>query len=120
MSPSASSCEYRRKVSSSSARPHGRSRQARAWARKSPKSGRAVSREAGEAYRDRLLALPAFLADGDVTPLDPEDIAAGFRLTGYFLDRHVFGPRGIAMPEARVRLMTAFGGNGKFGGGSAS
>ena len=27
----------------------------------SPKSGRAVSRDAGEAYRDRLLPLPAFL-----------------------------------------------------------
>ena len=28
----------------------------------SPKSGRAVSREAGEPYRERLLPLPAFLA----------------------------------------------------------
>ena len=36
----------------------------------SPKSGRAVSAEAGEPYKDRLLALPAFLRGepaGDVT-----------------------------------------------------
>src|SRR6266481_5399940 len=34
----------------------------------SPKSGRAVSREAGEPWRDKLLALPAFLgADGQRT-----------------------------------------------------
>src|SRR6266478_7015066 len=35
----------------------------------SPKSGRAVSREAGEPWRDKLLALPAFLGgDGQGTP----------------------------------------------------
>src|SRR5215472_15559019 len=31
----------------------------------SPRSGRAVSRVAGEAYRDRLMRLPAFLRDAD-------------------------------------------------------
>src|SRR5882672_15433 len=48
----------------------------------SPKSGRAVSRAAGEAWRDRLLALPAFL--GEEGPENPssEDLAAGFALTG--------------------------------------
>jgi len=29
----------------------------------SPRTGRAVSREGGAAYRDRLLALPAFFSD---------------------------------------------------------
>jgi DNA repair protein RecO (recombination protein O) len=72
----------------------------------SPKSGRAVSRSAGEAYRTRLMALPAFLlepADSRAPPL--EDLAAAFRLTGYFLSRHVFEPRGIETPPARERLM---------------
>lgn len=72
----------------------------------SPKSSRAVSREAGEPWKDKLLALPGFLTGtGDA---DSADIAAGFRLTGHFLSRHVFEPRGLAMPDARetfVRLV---------------
>ena len=66
----------------------------------SPKSGRAVSRAAGEPYKDRMLPLPGFLlAPGRLTA--PGDVAAGFALTGYFLERDVFSARGLAMPEAR-------------------
>lgn len=65
----------------------------------SPKTGRAVSRSAGEPWRDRLLALPAFLRGAAV--IAPDDVRAGFRLTGHFLSRHVFEPRGLAMPDAR-------------------
>ena len=57
-----------------------------------------MSREAGTAYRDRLLALPAFLSAGAAPSLP--DVLDGFRLTGYFLNRHVFEPRGLAMPGA--------------------
>lgn len=69
----------------------------------SPKSGRAVSREAGEPYKTRLLSLPGFL--GEARDSDPRlsDILAGFTLTGFFLDRHVLEPRGLRMPEARGR-----------------
>jgi DNA repair protein RecO (recombination protein O) len=67
----------------------------------SPRTGRAVSREAGEAYRDRLLRLPGFLRGSQAgTPTD-EDVLAGLKLTGYFLLRHVFEPRGISAPESR-------------------
>ena len=59
----------------------------------SPKTGRAVSRSAGEPYRDRLLALPRFLYERQADA-GPEEIIAAFRLTGYFLARHVFEPRG--------------------------
>ncbi|WP_020176315.1 DNA repair protein RecO [Methyloferula stellata] len=67
----------------------------------SPKSGRAVSREAGAPYRDKLLPLPAFLRgeDHDTKP-PPCDIRDGFRLTEYFLMRDLFAPRGLAMPAA--------------------
>ena len=65
----------------------------------SPKSGRAVSRAAGEPWKDRLLPLPGFLR-GE-TDVGPGDVAAGFRLTGFFLARHVFEPRGVPMPDAR-------------------
>ncbi len=75
----------------------------------SPKSGRAVSAEAGEPYKDRLLALPAFLRgrqDGAVTGAGlGDDLRAGFALTGYFLEARVLRPRGLEMPEARGRLL---------------
>jgi DNA repair protein RecO (recombination protein O) len=72
----------------------------------SPKSGRAVSRSAGEPYGDRLLALPHFLLEPPTaTAADPAELAASFRLTGYFLARHVFEPRGLEPPEGRERFI---------------
>lgn len=67
----------------------------------SPKTGRAVSRDAGLAYRDRLLVLPAFLKGSEARRPDQSDVIDGLKLTGFFLERHVFGPRGVAAPEAR-------------------
>jgi len=73
----------------------------------SPKSGRAVSRGAGEPWKDRLLAFPAFLSrPGDDEP-SLEDIRAGFDLTGLFLMRHVFDPRGLKAPDARASFISA-------------
>ncbi len=67
----------------------------------SPKSGRAVSRDAGEPWKDRLLPLPAFLTGlHDSAPL-AADIEAGFSLTGYFLERDVYLPRNLEVPPAR-------------------
>ena len=72
----------------------------------SPRSGRAVSRGAGEAYRDKLLRLPRFLlTDGE--PACAADLVDAFALTGFFLERHAFTPRGLAVPEARTRLVAA-------------
>ena len=70
----------------------------------SPRSGRAVSREAGAPYGDKLLPLPAFLLDA-TAPLGPADIAAGFALTGFFLERDVLEPHGLKLPPARERLL---------------
>jgi DNA repair protein RecO (recombination protein O) len=72
----------------------------------SPRSGRAVSRAAGEAYRDKLMRLPAFL-QSQAEPESAADLADAFALTGFFLDRHAFAPRGLAMPEARAHFVTA-------------
>ena len=69
----------------------------------SPKSGRAVSRGAGEPWRDRLLRLPSFLA-GTETPT-PDDLADAFALTGFFLTRHVLEPRALAFAETRERFI---------------
>ena len=73
----------------------------------SPKTGRAVSRGAGEPWHDRLLPLPAFLsAEGPGEPTT-EAIEAGFALTGFFLARHVFEPRGARLPEGRQQFIAA-------------
>ena len=70
----------------------------------SPRSGRAVSRDAAKPYCDKLLKLPAFLID-DAAPVAEGDIAAGFVLTGHFLERDVLQPHGLVMPQARERLI---------------
>jgi len=72
----------------------------------SPKSGRAVSRAAGEPWRDRLLALPAFLC-GAESRASADALRDGFALTGFFLARHVFEPRGEALPEVRQHFIAA-------------
>jgi DNA repair protein RecO (recombination protein O) len=70
----------------------------------SPRTGRAVSAAAGEAYRDRLLALPPFLLSAQ-GGLRPGDIAAGLKLTGHFLETCVFGVLNRPLPPARERLI---------------
>ena len=70
----------------------------------SPKSGGAVSAVAGEPYKDRLLPLPAFLRSNDAAAT-PGDIANGFAVTGFFLERHMFEARNAPMPPARQELM---------------
>jgi DNA repair protein RecO (recombination protein O) len=72
----------------------------------SPRSGRAVSRAAGEAYRDKLMRLPDFLRV-DAGLASAADLADAFALTGFFLERHAFAPRGLALPEARTRFVAA-------------
>ena len=65
----------------------------------SPKTGRAVSRAAAEPYLARLLRLPPFLIMPDEA--SPEDVADAFRLTGHFLDMHVWLPRQLDQPAVR-------------------
>jgi DNA repair protein RecO (recombination protein O) len=72
----------------------------------SPKTGRAVSAGAGEAYKDKLLALPAFLAAD--TPATAEDIRAGLLLTGHFLEQHLLPQPSPAVMAARSRLAGYF------------
>jgi DNA repair protein RecO (recombination protein O) len=73
----------------------------------SPKTGRAVSRAAGEPWRDRLLALPTFLGEEETAPPSAAELAAGFALTGFFLERHLYAPHGAALPDARAAFIAA-------------
>ena len=65
----------------------------------SPRSGRAVSREAGQPYCSKLLKLPAFLRDDDAAPAR-ERFSRDLRSRGHFLERDVLAPHGLAMPQA--------------------
>jgi DNA repair protein RecO (recombination protein O) len=74
----------------------------------SPKSGRAVSADAGAPYKERMLSLPAFLAKGRPGRNEPlataADVVAGLELTGHFLETRVLLPREETMPQARQRF----------------
>ncbi|MEM8749521.1 MAG: DNA repair protein RecO [Pseudomonadota bacterium] len=78
----------------------------------SPRTGRAVSRSAGEPWGDRLLVLPSFLTSNEMPRVEAADkpaLEAGFELTTHFFERHVSGPRGVPLPSERasfIRLVT--------------
>ncbi|MCZ4280179.1 DNA repair protein RecO [Kiloniella laminariae] len=72
----------------------------------SPKSGRAVSLAAGEPYRDRLFTLPLFLLGKGNGGSD--EIAQGLKISGHFLERHLFHPHDRSLPSVRDRLLENF------------
>lgn len=71
----------------------------------SPRSGRAVSRAAGEPYGSKLFKLPPFLLEEEDERPGTADVLSGLALTGHFLERDVLSPNGLAMPQARTRLI---------------
>jgi len=72
----------------------------------SPRSGRAVSKDIGEEYKDRLIPLPSFLCRSvDSILPKKEDILTALALTGYFLERYVLSPHSLKMPQVRERLL---------------
>ena len=64
----------------------------------SPKTGRAVSREKGYPYRDKLLKLPRFLWQDEKS--EAADLIDAFTLTGHFLSAHLG-----TLPMARTRIL---------------
>ncbi len=72
----------------------------------SPKSGRAVSRAAGEPWADKMLRLPVFLRESGAAAAG-SDVADGFALTGYFLTRHALEPRGLMLGDERAHFIAA-------------
>ena len=71
-----------------------------AWV--SPRTGRAVTEAAAEAWKSRLLRLPSFLVGGNTA--EPPDWRDGLRLTGHFLERDAFGLHHRPLPQARRML----------------
>lgn len=74
----------------------------------SPRSGHAVSREAGAPYAERLLPLPQFLIGRGEATL-PE-IRLALQATGWFLDHRARPAFDLAeLPPARIRLLRLLG-----------
>lgn len=69
----------------------------------SPKSGCAVTEDAGAAYKEKLLALPAFLRDSSAS-VDGVMLNQALRLSGYFLEHRLFASHNKSLPEARNRM----------------
>lgn len=74
----------------------------------SPKSGRAVCREAGEPYKSRLFAYPQFIVDNNYTP-ELSEITDLLRLTGFFLNKNFFQTHGLKFPQNRASLLENLG-----------
>ena len=70
----------------------------------SPRTGRAVSRDAGAPYADKMLKLPPFML-GAQAGLGEGDVGAGLDLTGHFLEQFVFHPQNKPLPPARVWMV---------------
>lgn len=73
----------------------------------SPKTGRAVCKDAGAPYHHAMLAMPGLFhpqRQGESRSPHEEALDA-LRVTGYFLEKWVFAPRGLKMPAARGRLV---------------
>lgn len=73
----------------------------------SPRSGRAVSRDVGLPYQDKLFRLPDFLKEGSTKAATRDSLDEAFRMTRYFLDRHVYEPRGLEPGTAREGFIRA-------------
>jgi DNA repair protein RecO (recombination protein O) len=70
----------------------------------SPRTGRAVSKGAGEPYKERLLALPPFMLTSQAR-LQAGDVKAGLELTAHFLEAFIFNPMNRPLPPARLWLV---------------
>ena len=72
----------------------------------SPRTGRAVSRDAGQPYAERMLPLPPFLlGNRRAGAIEEGDELRGLELTGHFIERRVLQPRELTFPEARRELV---------------
>ena len=78
----------------------------------SPRTGRAVSRNAGAPYADKLLKLPPFML-GAQAGLGAGDVKAGLALTGHFLEAFVVHPLNKPLPPARVWMLDKLGEAGR-------
>lgn len=73
----------------------------------SPKTGKAVCKEVGEPYHDRLFKYPHFIVDNNQTPSYAE-IFNVLKMTEFFLYEHFFKFHNLQIPESRASLWQFF------------
>jgi DNA repair protein RecO (recombination protein O) len=73
----------------------------------SPKTGRAVSKEAGKPYHDRLFRLPEILRAGNHNS-SIEDCKLALEITGFFLQNHILSTQQKQLPNSRSRALSFF------------
>ncbi len=73
----------------------------------SPRSGRAVSQQAGLPYHAKLLPLPVTLRanDSENKHLTMQECAESLRVSGYFLEQWVYQPQGKHLPAIRAEWL---------------
>ncbi len=70
----------------------------------SPKSGRAVCKEAGFIYKERLFRYPHFIIAQNYNPT-AEEISNLLKMTEFFLQKNFFNTHGLKFPESRANLL---------------
>ena len=69
----------------------------------SPKSAKAVCRQAGEPYKDKLFKYPKFVVEHNFNP-SGEEIENLLKMTGFFLNKNFFQNHGLKFPICRDNL----------------
>jgi len=70
----------------------------------SPKSACAVSAQAGEPYKDKLLPLPGFLS-GTSSEATAQEALEALETTGYFIETRILHPSNKELPEPRRKVI---------------
>ena len=70
----------------------------------SPKSGRAVSSEAGKKWSKKLLKIPSFLLNSK-QDTNNNDLIDGLNLTGYFLKKQIYSELNKELPSSRKKII---------------
>lgn len=76
----------------------------------SPKTGRALSKAAGDYYANKLLPFPQMLRDVYNNNLQNsysfEEFQLGLRVTGHFLNKYLFSQLNMELPEPRKLILS--------------
>ena len=72
----------------------------------SPKTGKAVSFDAGQPYKDKLFLFPQFILSKNYYPqvFEMKDL---LRMTGFFLNKNFFQTHNLKFPESRANLLAS-------------
>ena len=70
----------------------------------SPKSGKAVCKESGEPYKERLFSYPHFIVDKNYNP-DACKVADLLKMTAFFLNKNFFQIHSLKFPINRASLL---------------